>query len=223
MAIVGLLPSAGYAERLQPLEGSKEVIEVGGRPLIDFLVERMRAGGADELRVVTRPEKQDVIAYAEGIGAMVVLGHPANINESFAAGLAGLDGDDVVLLGFPDSIWEPVDGYRPLVEAVEGGEEVALGLFDAPGVVGSDYLRLDDQGRIVGFDIKPERPASTWIWGAAAARVRALEGLEREEWPSAFMDGKRREGVALRGIPLSDSYVDIGTKETLRRTLASSS
>jgi glucose-1-phosphate thymidylyltransferase len=223
MAIVGVLPSAGYAERLQPLEGSKEVIEVGGRPLIDFLVERMHTGGADELRVVTRPEKQDVIAYAEGVGATVVLGHPANINESFAAGMVGLGRDDMVLLGFPDSIWEPVDGYLRLVEAVERGDELALGLFDAPGVVGSDYLRLDAEGRIVGFDIKPERPASTWIWGAAAARVRALEGLEREEWPSAFMDARRRQGLELRGIPLSDSYVDIGTKETLWRTLASSS
>jgi glucose-1-phosphate thymidylyltransferase len=179
-------------------------------------------GGATELRVVTRPEKEDVIAYAQTVGATVVLGHPANINQSFAAAMRGLAGDDVVLLGFPDSIWEPVDGYRTLVEAVIGGEELALGLFDAPGVVGSDYLRLDDSGRIVGFDIKPDKPASTWIWGAAAARVRALDGLEREEWPSAFMDGKRRQGVELCGIPLSDTYIDVGTKDALRQTLASS-
>jgi glucose-1-phosphate thymidylyltransferase len=220
MAIVGVLPSAGYAERLQPLECSKEVIEVGGRPLIDYLVERMRMGGASELRVVTRPEKEDVIAYAAAAGAHVVLGHPANINESFAIGMQDLAADDIVLLGFPDSIWEPVDGYRALVEPVEGGDEVALGLFEAPGIIGSDYLRIDDTGRITGFDIKPEAPASDWIWGAAAARARAFAGMDELEWPSSHMDRLRRQGIHLRGVRLSSSYVDIGTKDALRQALA---
>ena len=220
--IVGILPAAGYAVRLQPLDCSKEVLEVEGKPLIAHLAERMRIGGADQLRVVTRPEKTDVIARARELGADVVLAHPATINESFAAGMAGLAPGDVVLLGFPDSLWEPPDGYRGLVEAVEGGEEIALGLFDAPGVMGSDYLVLDDSGRIVGIDIKPEHPRSTFIWGCAAARVRALEGLDRVEWPSQFMNARRVERGELFGVKLSDSYIDIGTKETLRRVLASS-
>ena len=66
MAIVGILPAAGYAVRLQPLECSKEMLEIGGRPVIDYLVERMRAGGCEELRVVTRPEKQDVRVSPSG-------------------------------------------------------------------------------------------------------------------------------------------------------------
>ncbi len=223
MAVVGVVPAAGYAVRLQPLDRSKEVLEVAGKPLIAHLIERMRIGGATELRVVTRPEKTDVIAHAEALDAAVVLAHPATINESFAAGMAGLAANDVVLLGFPDSLWEPPDGYRALLEAVEDGDEIALGLFDAPGVVGSDYLVLDESGQIVGIDIKPEHPRSTLIWGCAAARVRALDGLERVEWPSEFMNARRLQHADVRGVVLSDSYVDIGTKESLRRALASSS
>ena len=173
--------------------------------------------------MVTRPEKHDVIDHAGGLDASVVRAHPATINESFAAGMTGLAPDDIVLLGFPDSIWEPRDGYRVLVKAVEGGEGIALGLFDAPGVAGSDYLVFDDSGRITDIDIKPARPRSTFIWGCAAARVRALEGLERVEWPSDFMNARRAAGQELFGVPLSDSYVDIGTKESLRQALASSS
>jgi glucose-1-phosphate thymidylyltransferase len=217
MAIVGVLPAAGHAVRLQPLHCSKEMLDVGGRPVIDYLVERMRAAGCDDLRVITRPEKQDVVSYARAIGASVVLGHPATINDSFAAGLRGLDPGTIVLLGFPDSLWQPVDGYRPLVEAVEDGGGVALGLFEAPGLAGSDYLTLDHAGRIAEFHIKPAHPPSRWIWGCAAARAGVLEGIEREEWPSAFMDSLRQEGVELLGIPLSDAYLDIGTKESLRR------
>jgi hypothetical protein len=59
-------------------------------------------------------------------------------------------------------------------------------------------------------------PPSDWIWGCAAARAGALEGLEREEWPSAFMESRRRRSLDLLGIPLSDSYLDIGTPESLR-------
>lgn len=188
---------------------------MGGRPVIDYLVERMRAGGCDELRVVTRPEKEDVRAYAEAIGASVVLGRPATINHSFAAGMAGLGHEDIVLLGFPDSIWEPVDGYRRLVAAVQGGEEIALGLFEAPGVEGSDYLRLDPSGRIEHIEIKPAEPPSDFIWGCAAARVRALEGLEREEWPSGYMNSLMDRGVELFAERLSNRYHDIGTATSL--------
>src|SRR3954447_7084863 len=99
MAVVGVVPAAGYATRLQPLDRSKEVLHVDGRPVIDYLVERMRVGGCSELRVVTRPEKEDVVAYAEAVGASVVSGYPATINESFAAGLNGLAPDDIALVG----------------------------------------------------------------------------------------------------------------------------
>jgi glucose-1-phosphate thymidylyltransferase len=214
---VGVIPAAGYAERLQPLECSKELLSIAGRPVIDYLVERMRAGGCSELRVVTRPEKEDVIAYASEIEASVVLGYPANINESLAAGMEGLSPDGIVLLGFPDSLWEPVDGFKPLLRAVAGGREVALGLFRSPGLVGSDFLSFDDSGAIAGFHIKPADPPSDWIWGCAAARVRALDGLIEEEWPSTHMDSLRRRGDGLVGIRLSDQYLDIGTRESLAR------
>jgi glucose-1-phosphate thymidylyltransferase len=217
MAIVGLVPAAGYATRLQPLECSKEVLEVAGRPVIDYLVERMRVGGCTEVRVITRPEKDDVVSYAERVGASVVLAHTETINESFAAGMADLESGDVVLLGFPDSLWEPVDGFRPLIEAVDTGRDVALGLFEAPGLEGSDFLSLDEAGGITGIEIKPARPPSDWMWGAAAARVHALKGLDREEWPSAHMNALLRRGADVLGIRLSSEYLDIGTKASLEQ------
>ena len=216
MSIVGVIPAAGYAERLQPLHCSKELLEVAGRPVIDYLVERMRTGGCTELTIVTRPEKQDVVDYAERIGATSVLGHPGTINESLASGLTGLVADDIVLVGFPDSVWEPVDGYCRLVETVESGAEAALGLFDVPGVVGSDYLTVDGSGDIVAFHIKPEQPPSSWMWGCAAVRTRALAGVEDVEWPSQHMASLHRGGQ-LVGLPLSSAYVDIGTPEALLR------
>jgi NDP-sugar pyrophosphorylase family protein len=134
--------------------------------------------------------------------------------------MAGLAPDEIVLIGWPDTLWEPEDGYVPLVEAVEAGHEIALGLFETPDLKRSDVLSFDDSGRITGIHIKPARPPSTWIWGCAAARMRALTGLEREEWPGSFFNSLCQNGINLYAVPLSDAWLDIGTKEALERVSA---
>jgi glucose-1-phosphate thymidylyltransferase len=219
MAVVGVIPAAGYATRLQPLSCSKEMLQIRGRPVMDHVVERMRRIDC-ELRVVTRPEKEDVIAHAEELGATIVLAYPTTTSESFAAGMEDLAPDDIVLLGWPDTLWEPTDGYVRLMEAVEEGHEMALGLFQTPDLERSDVISFDESGRITGIHIKPADPPSSWIWGCAAARLRALSGLEREEWPGAFFNSLCQKGFELYALRLSDIWLDIGTKEALDRAVA---
>jgi glucose-1-phosphate thymidylyltransferase len=214
MALVGVIPAAGYATRLQPIPCSKEMLRIRGQPVMDYVVERMRRTDC-ELRVVTRPEKLDVIAHAQELGAKVVLGYPTTTSESFAAALDDLAPDDIVLLGWPDSLWEPEDAYVQLVEAVEEGHELVLGLFETSDLERSDVVSFDEAGKITGIHIKPAEPPSTWIWGCAAARRRALDGLEREEWPGSFFDSQCKKGLELHGIRLSDTWLDIGTREAL--------
>jgi glucose-1-phosphate thymidylyltransferase len=187
---------------------------------MDYVIDRMRLAGCGEVRIVTRPEKTDVVAHAEEIGATVVLAYPATPGESFARGIEDLAADDIVLIGWPDTLWEPEDGYVPLVEAVESGREIALGLFETPDLERSDVLSFDDSGQITGIHIKPAQPPSNWIWGCAAARARALAGLDREEWPGAFFNSLCQNGVDLYGVPLSNVWLDIGTKEALEQAIA---
>ena len=217
MEIVGIVPAAGYATRLQPLGCSKEVLPVDGKPVMDYLVERMRAGGATRVRIVTRAEKGDVIERADVLAAEVVLGNPDTVSDSILAGTAGLGGDDIVLIGFPDTLWEPEDGYRPLVGAVAAGCEAALGLFriaraDLPR---SDVVVFGPGDTIAGIEIKPVKPRSEWIWGIAAVRADTVAELGRAEWPGGFFDLLCREGRDVRGFALSDVWLDIGTKEAL--------
>jgi glucose-1-phosphate thymidylyltransferase len=218
--VAGVVAAAGYATRLQPLPCSKEILPIDGRPVMDYVIDRMRVAGCTDVRVVTRTDKADVIAHAEEIGATVVLGEPATPGESFAAGISGLAADDIVLIGWPDTLWEPEDGYVPLVRAVEEAHEIALGLFETPDLERSDVLSFDGAGRITGIHIKPANPPSSWIWGCAAARVRALAGLEREEWPGSFFNSLCENGVELHGVPLSNVWLDIGTKEALAQATA---
>lgn len=218
MAVVGVIPAAGYAARLQPLGISKEVYPIGGRPVMDYLIERMRAAPCDELRVVTRPDKRDVIENAVRNAATVIEARPPSLARSLLAGIAGLVDDDVALVGFPDSIWDPLDGYTQVLALLRGGWQVALGLFRARDLRRYEPVVPDDSGRVLRIEFKPERPSSSWIWGCAAASVATLRGLDREDEPGVFFNSLCATG-RVAGVRLSDAYIDIGTPRGLREAL----
>jgi glucose-1-phosphate thymidylyltransferase len=216
VALIGVIPAAGSARRLGPLPSSKEVLPVGGRPVMDYLVERMRIAGCDEIRVVTRPDKADVVERTSELGLRVVLADPPTAAESVAWGLEALTADDVVLLGFPDSIWEPADGYVRLLDALDGGLAAVLGLFRTEDLERSDVVSLDGEGAVTTVDVKPRRPASKWIWGCAAARPPALVDLAAAGELGRHFGSLARRGL-VRGVQLSDHWVDVGTRAGLRR------
>jgi NDP-sugar pyrophosphorylase family protein len=183
---------------------------------MDHLAERMRTAGVEELRVVTRPEKEDVVAHCGRLGARVVRGHPEDVAASLLLGLAGLADDDEVLFGFPDCLWEPADGYLPVLAALRAGADVALGLFRTPDLERSDVVVLDPDGRVAGIAVKPAVPPGDHIWGIAAARAGVLCGLRAGTEPGVTFDGLARAG-RVAGVALSDDWLDIGTPESLAR------
>jgi glucose-1-phosphate thymidylyltransferase len=214
--LVGLIPAAGHATRLGAIGASKEVLEVRGRPVMDGLVDRMRAAAPDALRVITRPEKVDVVEHARAQGAQVVLGHPPDVARSLLLGMRDLDDGDEVLVGFPDSLWEPRDGFERLVGLLrEGGHDVALGLFRTAEPERSDVVALGPDGLVRGVQVKPPRPASDLIWGCCAARAGALRGLDGVAEPGVLLDRlAARRRVA--GLFLSASWIDVGTPDALQ-------
>jgi glucose-1-phosphate thymidylyltransferase len=212
--VVGVVPAAGHATRLQPLDRSKEVLEVGGRPLMDHIVERMRLAPCTRIRVVTRPEKRDVVAHAQGLGAEVVLGRPPTLSDSILLGARDLAPEAAVLIGFPDSIWEPPDGFGRLLERLEAGWQVALGLFLWDEPWRSDVVAVDRSGAVTRVELRPRRGTSDWVWGCAAARAGILAGLRGTSEPGQFLaDACSTTRVA--GVRLSETYADLGTKEAL--------
>ncbi|HEU4942779.1 MAG TPA: NTP transferase domain-containing protein [Gaiellaceae bacterium] len=208
--ILGVVPAAGHATRLSGVAGSKEMLRVGGRPVIDYLLERMRAAAGDVV-VVPRPEKADVLAHARALGLRLVEGRPANVSESLRL---GLDGAEAVLLGFPDTIWEPEDGFGRLLDGL-GEADVVLGLFRSQEPERSDVVELDGD-RVVSVEIKPARPRSDLIWGCAAARGSALEGLARHDEPGRLFAELAGDG-RVRAVPFPGQMIDIGTDEALER------
>jgi glucose-1-phosphate thymidylyltransferase len=232
VAVIGVIPAAGHATRLQgsPYTGStahgvvsKEMLEVRGVPVMTHLVRRMRAAGCDEIRVVTRPDKADIIGFATDAGLSVVTGRPEHVVASVSLALARpseLAGDDVVVLGFPDTVWRPDDGFAVLLRALSARDAgVVLGLFGSDEAARGDVVQLATEGRVgrvSAIDVKPSQPSSRLIWGCAVLRRAALTGWEAESEPGRWFARLAPDGRVL-GVYLSDDFVDIGTPESLAR------
>lgn len=212
-----MVPAAGRARRLRPSPGSKELLEVGGRPVMDYLLERMEAASPDEIRVVTRSDKEDLAAHARARGATVIIGEPKSAAASFALGMQDLEPKTIVLLGFPDTLWEPPDGFPQLVQALDAAE-VALGVFESDEPERSDVVTLEGD-RVSSVDVKPEDPDTNLIWGCAAARVSALVGLARHE-ELGHLFGELAGKGHVRAVPFPGTMVDIGTNDALSRARA---
>jgi NDP-sugar pyrophosphorylase family protein len=209
--IVGVVPAAGRAERLRGvIDGSKELLPIQGRPVIEHLLERLAP--ADEIRVVVRPAKRDLVEHLGG-RVTLVEGEPPTVAKSIALGLEGLDDDDVVLVGFPDTLFEPPDAFERLVDTLGGAADVALGVFWFAEPSRSDVLELEGD-RVLRVHVRPEQPGSDLVWGCFAARRGALVGLEEHDEPGELFDALARAG-RVSAVVFESQLVDIGTPESL--------
>jgi glucose-1-phosphate thymidylyltransferase len=167
-----LVLAAGYATRLYPLTLTrpKPLLPVGGRPMLDWLLDRIReVGEVDEVHVVTN--RKFARAFEEWAPAGVIVHDDGTESEDdrlgaigdlrFVVEQAGLADNLLVVAG--DNLFD-----FGLVDYVEfwraKGEASALALYD----VGTRELarkygivELDASDRVVSFLEKPDDPPST--------------------------------------------------------------
>ena len=169
-----LILAAGYATRLRPLTDTwaKELLPVGGRPIIDSIVESIGAvGDVDEVHVVTNARKAPAFAaWAEARREVVIHDDGTTSNDDrlgavgdlqFVIDHAGIDDDLLVIAG--DNLFEySLVDFVAFWRGKQPGSAVAvrdvgsLELVRRYGVVD-----LDENDRVVDFVEKPADPHST--------------------------------------------------------------
>lgn len=163
-----LILAAGYATRLSPLTDDfpKGLLPVGGRPMVDWIVDSIRRAGIDDVRLVTNARFAPLFDdWSTGNGVAIVDdGTDSNETRLGAIGdirFADLDDDALIVAG--DNLFDYDVGE--LVEFWRGkGSESAVAVHDVGdrelakkyGIV---EVAADD--RIVGFVEKPDEPPST--------------------------------------------------------------
>jgi dTDP-glucose pyrophosphorylase len=212
-----MLP-VGTARDEQGVERPKAVSE--------YLIERMLVAGADRVCLVISPDKSDIIPYyarhpASRRFCYVVQERPSGLCDAMFRALPIVQPHEQVLVGLPDTVWFPVDGYTRLPTDV-----LAFLLFrvDQPSLF--DAVVTDAQGRVLEIQVKAAEPRSDWVWGAfrmPADVFRELHALwegRGDEYVGTLVNAYLRRGGRARGVPAGQVYYDVGTLDGYRAAVA---
>jgi glucose-1-phosphate thymidylyltransferase len=182
--IIGLLPAGGRASRIAPLPCSKELYPVGfhsvgkdgsPRPKVvsHYLLEKMRLANIKKAYIILREGKWDIPTYF-GDGkildmhlAYLMMGLPFGVPYTLDQAYPFLE-DALVVLGFPDAIFQPDDAFVKLLEKQEGSNaDIVLGLFPAMYPHKNEMVEIDDNGQIRSIQIKSDRTELLYAWEIA--------------------------------------------------------
>ncbi|MGH2935947.1 MAG: nucleotidyltransferase family protein [Gaiellaceae bacterium] len=225
--MVGLILAAGYATRLQPLtdDRPKHLLPVGGRPMLDWVLDKLRAAGVGDVHVVTNARFAPMFdQWAEGKGVRVHddgttsnddrLGAIGDIR--FVQDRIGADDDLLAIAG--DNLFDY--SLADMIEFWRGKDGSAVAVYDVGDlelVRKYSIVELDENDRIVGFVEKPEHPSSTVIATAAylyrrehAALVTTyLDEGNPPDQPGNYVAWLHRR-VPVYGYRFAGDWYDIG-------------
>ncbi len=191
--------AGGYAKRMWPLtkDRPKPLLPVGGRPMIDHVMDRLlNIGSIDTVYITTNRKFEGVFSeWLSGkefpIPVRLVVEDTAAEEEKLGSIGAmrhiiqkeGID-DDVLCMG-GDNLLE--DHLRDFVRFFREQGTTVFGLWemDSGDLCKFGIACLDDQGRVVHFEEKPPQPKSRFVSTAVYAIPRGELGLISE-----YLSGK---------------------------------
>ena len=201
----------------------------------------MRLAGAQKAYIVIRDGKWDIPSFF-GDGhrldmhlAYLMMRLPFGVPYTLDQAYPFLR-KSMVLLGFPDILFQPDDAYVSLLEKQKLTEaDIVLGLFPSEQPHKMDMVDRDESGRVKSITIKPAETQLkyTWmiaVWTPAFTRfmhdfVTALgqsttlareTAEEREYFVGDVVQAAIDGGMSVETVVFPDSKcVDIGTPEDL--------
>ncbi len=167
-----LVIAAGYATRLYPLtrDRPKALLPIGGRPMLDRVLEALAGIGADETYVVTNARfASQFEEWAAGRRGVRILNDGTTSDDdklgaigdiTFALDEAEVDDDLVVVAG--DNLFsEDLAGFGRYARERDDPVLALYDVGDLSQMSKYNVVETDDQGRVTFFQEKPAAPAST--------------------------------------------------------------
>jgi glucose-1-phosphate thymidylyltransferase len=228
-----LVLAAGYATRLYPLtlDKPKALLEVGGKPMLDHVVERLLPMGVDGVIVVTNakftPHFED---WARGKDDVMIVNDGTTSNDDrlgaigdigFVLEALGLDEELVVVAG--DNLFsDDISGFTAYGREVDAPVLAVHDVGDLSRMGEYNQVEVDEDGRIVFFEEKPSAPRTTFAGVALYYYPRPTLPLVRRylgEGNNPDQPGRLIEWLYPRTPVytwrLPGTWHDIGSTETL--------
>lgn len=232
----GIIPAAGAGSRIQPLAFSKELLPVGSRidsgvehprAVSEYLVDRMISAGADKICFVISPGKSDIMEYyggdVNGVHlAYVLQPRPAGLCDALFRTVPFISVGESVLIGLPDTIWFPEDGFARLPN-----DALSFLCFPVSKPQYFDAVVADEEGQVSEVQVKQGNPSSHWIWGAVRMPGAVLHELHElwsepgraDEYLGTLVNAYLARGGRAQAVRAGESYVDVGTLNGYREAI----
>lgn len=182
--VIGIVPMAGLAKRLDRLPCSKEIHPINADPgasqkgntpqvVCEHLLGKLQLAGITNVYIVLRDGKWDIPSYlgdgsAMGLNlAYLMMGLPYGTPYSIDQAYPFL-GEATVALGFPDMILGNGDFFMQLLSHQKNRNvDVVLGLFPANRPDKVDMVDIGLDNRVTRITIKPGDSQLQYTWGVA--------------------------------------------------------
>lgn len=232
----GIVPAAGLGTRIQPLAFSKELLPVGTRhdgqterprAVCEYLLERMILAGATHVCFVISPTKSDIMSYFGGrlenaAICYAIQQNPAGLCDAIFGALPFISPADEVLVGLPDTIWFPAEGYTFLPDG-----RLTFLLFPVAQPELFDAVITQENGAVQEIQVKQHNAESQWVWGAFKLTGEHLASLydlwqrrgRSDQYFGTLVNAYLKEGGTALGIKRGDQYVDVGTLHGYREAV----
>jgi dTDP-glucose pyrophosphorylase len=196
----------------------------------EYLVDRMLLAGATRLCFVISAGKSDVLGY---YGAQVGDAHVCYVVQQAPRGLCDaifcaaplIRPEDTVLIGLPDTIWFPEDGFRKIAVSVH--DQLTFLLFPVAHPELFDAVITDARGAVREIQVKTPGAQDRWIWGALSMPGHVLHALCRlwrapdrhDEYVGTLINAYLATGGGVSALPVGEAYVDVGTMHGYREAI----
>lgn len=203
------------------------------KAVAEYLVERMIAAGAEQICMVISAEKTDLIRYfAERSYAAEIFYVLQQSPHGLCDALFRVEGfarhHDSVLIGLPDTIWFPENGYRQALSILhDTPADISLLLFPVTNPSAFDAVISDENGYVQEVEVKKSDAHSHWIWGAMTTTGSAFHNLKllwesrhrEDEYLGYLLNAYIAAGNIVRSICAGEIYMDVGTLDGYRQAL----
>jgi len=179
--VKALILAAGYATRLKPLtdDRPKQLLPVGGRPIVDWIVEKLRDAGIEDVHLVTNARFAPQLERWSEANGVTVHDDGTTTNETRLGAIGDLqfvdlDDDLLVIAGdnlFDFALADFVEFWRAHDQPASAVAVHDVGTKELARLYGVVAVGEDD--RIVDFVEKPADPPSTLIATATYLYPRA--------------------------------------------------
>ena len=162
-----ILLAGGLGTRLRPVTDTtpKCLVEIAGRPLLDYWFEALGRADVRDVLVNTHHLPEAVRRFLAGQnrhGFRSVESYEPKLLGSagtIAANAAWADDADHVMIIYADNLSD-LDLAGLLTAHAEHGEPMTMALFHAPNPRACGIAELDGAGRVIAFEEKPAEPKS---------------------------------------------------------------